>query len=154
MITICILRIPQVGFVIKVQPDDVGLLGQLKLCVEALERFVPARQREYDECSAQWCVEAAAAGDVRRWLAYASRNLFARIEWWSRDDDGPEDWTLPPPPRRRLTKEDAYKTLFLQPNSPPELVRVVFRYLATACDPDKDEENLKAVNAAYKQLSA
>lgn len=159
MITISIFRIPhgslpKGGFVITFERDEPA---QAELCVAALKHYVPSSALEYDENSEQWVVIESATDHVHRWSAYASKNLFAQVEWWSSDDDEPEeDWTPPPPPRQRLMKEDAYKTLFLQPNSPPELVRVVFRYLATVYDPDKDgdEENLKAINAAYKQLTA
>jgi DnaJ-class molecular chaperone len=103
----------------------------------------------------------SAADRVHRWLDYASTNLHAQVEWLSSggDYEPGEGWTPPPPPppRRRPTRDDAYKTLYLQPNSPPDLVRVVFRYLATVHHPDKpggDEEKMKAINAAYKQLAA
>jgi hypothetical protein len=146
---------PDGDFRVKLQSDDPSAF---KLCIETLKSFIPVPQRSYDPTTKQWTVDESATDRVHRWLNYATANLRAQVEWLDAGDyeESEAGWPPPPPRRPRPSTDDAFKALFLQPSAPPELVRAAFKCLATLYHPDKggDEEKMKAINAAYKQLAA
>lgn len=158
MTTILILQIPRGGgFCIKLKSNDAGMF---KLCVETLKSFVPSPLRSYDPTSSQWVVVESATDRVHRWLGYASTNLHAQVEWLSSggDDEPGEGWTPPPRPKppKQSKEDEAFNALHLQNSAPPELIKAAYRVMALLHHPDKggDEAKMKAINAAYKQLSA
>ena len=157
MTTVIIEKMYDGDFSVKLRSGDVGLF---RLGIDSLKSFISVPARSYDPHEKRWIIAGLAQDSLFRWVNYCTVNLHAKVEWLNGDPrrrQRQESSWAPPPPRRQLTKEDAYRTLYLQPNSPPDLVRVVFKYLATVYHPDKqsgDEEKMKAINAAYKQLAA
>ena len=144
------------GHFIRLQSSDPFAF---KACIERLKVCVPSPHRVYTPSTKTWYVDGFAYGLMQQWVSHCRATVGARVEWLSADtsEESKEEPSPPPPPLRQLTKDDAYRTLYLQPNSPPDLVRHVFKYLPTIYHPDQqigDEEKMNAINAAYKQLAA
>lgn len=142
------------GFIVKVKSDDQVMF---KLAIDTLKSFVPASFRNYSPALKEWKVSEDAHDRFHRWLAYCRANLQAEVQWLDvgagKESEHQQEWT---PPSRQLTRAAALQVLHLRDTAPPELIRVVYKHLATTYHPDKggDEEKMKAINAAYKQLAA
>ncbi len=101
------------------------------------------------------------------WLSAARRDFAAEIEWENEPFDeyeaennheqGGRQYQQPPPRRKtpEIKRQEAFQSLFLQPDAPPELVKVAHRTLALMFHPDKPSGDLKKmqrINSAYDEL--
>lgn len=141
------------GFTIKVKGDDTAMF---KEAIETLKSYIPAYFRSYDPTLKEWTVSAAAHDRFDRWLTHCRATLQAEIQWLDADSSQPEEeqrWT--PPPRRQPKLNEAYATLFLLPQAPPEVIKASYRALAQKHHPDHqgDGATMQKINAAYRILS-
>lgn len=118
--------------------------------LDSLKFEIPEEYRAYNPDGRYWEIMSIARPYLAAWIQYVAENLEAKIFY------GPPE----PEPRRRKpqksTAPDPWRVLFLQPDAPLGLVRVVFRYLAKENHPDitgGDHARMAAINAAYEQIT-
>ncbi len=136
---------------VKFQSSDTETF---KLAIETLKSSIPACFRNYDPQARRWLIQGVAYDRLLRWASDARKTLPAQVEWRYAGDEEKRAWTPPPPPRAQPS--DPYSTLHLLPSAPAELVKAAYRTLAQLHHPDRggDEEEMKAINEAYRRLAA
>jgi hypothetical protein len=114
--------------------------------IEALKDRIPAYDRTYSPASREWFIAASARDDLEMWLDDAREVCGASVEWQpSKGKERPRPRTVP----------DAFATLYLLPNAPPEVVRASYKALVQLVHPDKpggDTEAMQRLNEAYERL--
>ena len=150
MTTIFITIDPDGSHRIKLQSD---VPTAFRLAIDTLKSWVPAHHRTFDPTVKEWRVEGCAIGSFHRWLAYCSSTLGAQIERLNTDSSHKGRESASP---RQPQKTDAYRTLYLLPEAPPELVKAAYRALAQIYHPDHggDTEAMQRINEAYRMLAA
>jgi hypothetical protein len=112
--------------------------------IEALKDAIPAYDRTYSPASREWLIDASARADLELWLDDAREVCGASVEW------------QPTKHKRTHTRTatDAFATLYLLPNAPPEVVRASYKALAQLVHPDKggDVRAMQRINEAYERL--
>jgi hypothetical protein len=120
--------------------------------VDSLKNFFPASLREYDGQTRQWIISADA--DLYSWLDAVEVDYDAEVIW---GDERKQSGQRSAPASELPKMLDAYQTLCLTPDAPPELVKVAYRCLAQLHHPDKasgDELRMKRLNLAFEKLKA
>jgi DnaJ-domain-containing protein 1 len=121
--------------------------------IESLKNYIAPYHREYDGAARQWVIDGAA--DFYSWLDIAEADYAAEVIWGSEKRQQRQHQSTPKSEPPKMI--DAYKTLCLTPDAPPELVRVAYRCLAQIHHPDKasgDELKMKRINLAFESLRA
>ncbi|MCI0337978.1 MAG: J domain-containing protein [Acidobacteria bacterium] len=113
--------------------------------IEQLKLRIPRHMRRYDPDAKEWCITSRLA--LERWLDYA-RALGADVDWESerRRQQPPPP---PPPPPPRSPRDNAFTTMYLLPNAPPEVIKASYKALALLHHPDRggDLENRTRANS-------
>jgi DnaJ-domain-containing protein 1 len=118
--------------------------------IESLKNSIAPQYREFEPQARVWVISSACA--LYAWLDAVEMEYDAEVVWLDpmhADQNAPKS----EPPKMI----DAYKTLCLTPDAPPELVRVAYKCLAQLHHPDKasgDELRMKRINLAFESLRA
>lgn len=111
--------------------------------IAALKENIAPDFRAFDGDSKQWRITAEGRAGFDGWLAYMRLFHKAAIEWTDGEAEKPR------------TAPDAFATLYLLPNAPPEVVRASYKALAQLVHPDKpggDHAAMQRLNEAYERL--
>ena len=113
--------------------------------IAALKENIAPDYRTFDGDTKQWRITADGRAGFDGWLGYMRLFHKAAIEWTDGEAEKPRTRTAP----------DAFATLYLLPNAPPEVVRASYKALAQLVHPDKpggDHAAMQRLNEAYERL--
>ncbi len=112
--------------------------------IESLKREIPARGRSYDPVTHVWLIDHAWANSAVNILLRFMPD--ARL---IRNGERARTRTVPSP-----VATDEYRTLFVAPDAPPEVVEAAYKALARMNHPDVggDTATMRQINAAYERL--
>ena len=122
--------------------------------IEDLKYDVPAHARQWHKDKRLWSVSIF----YRRPVVKLLIKHFGEYETIDPADMGlssqrqRQEQSAPPP--RKPTLFDSYAALYLVPNTPIEIVTVMYRYLAKQHHPDRggDTATMQRINAAYEAI--
>ncbi|MGI8656845.1 MAG: J domain-containing protein [Pyrinomonadaceae bacterium] len=119
--------------------------------IDVLKNRIPPHYRVFDGDSRQWLINGIASGYLHGWLEAMEDEYDAEAVW-----DGEKREHANAPKSEPPKMIDAYKTLCVVPDAPPEVVKAAYRALAQLNPPDKggDTEAMQRINEAYRKLAA
>jgi hypothetical protein len=141
-------------YTIRLRSDESDVFHS---AIETLKKYIDASSRSYDPQTKKWHVDEAASADMHDWLDHCTATLGASVEWFGARRTEKKRTQQPPPKKVTLVPQrEYYRTLYLVPGCPPELVKAAYRCLAQIHHPDKggDTVAMQKINEAYRRLAA
>jgi hypothetical protein len=134
------------GFNIKVRSDDPDAFRE---AIESLKSCIAPSMRAWQPAVKSWHVADDAQDSMMAWFDYCRNELGAEVSWVKAKRQERQTRAAPKP------EADPFAALYLLPSAPVEVVKAVYRALATLHHPDHggDVEKMKAINAAYSEAT-
>jgi DnaJ-domain-containing protein 1 len=125
-----------------------GEAGRFDVALEALKQEIPRRFRKFDPARRRWFIDKDCQAELKRWARRMRFEVGADVIYEEKAGHARS------PAGHRLS--DAYATLHLLPNAPPELVKAAYRCLAMIHHPDRggETEAMQRINSAYARLAS